>query len=108
MPVYGFGDFDELMKQLQDYMDAPDAQAKPWQTQIKPGDYVVRRGPGFWIYSEMLEDSERRPEGMARYRFTRSYSVACPDGELGDIHVSTTEPILSKEQFETAGDLGGP
>lgn len=41
---------------------------------------------------------------MKHYRFSRTYSVLCPDGELGDVHVSTLTRIPSSV-FETARTL---
>lgn len=36
----------------------------------------------------------------------RAYSLACPQGEMGDIHVSTIDEFMSKEQFESARARG--
>lgn len=79
---------------------------KPWQQELQPRDYVFRSGPEFYIFSEILPDPEPRAKGLEHYRFTRSYSVACVSGELGDIHVSTVEGLLTTEEFETAKSKG--
>lgn len=39
---------------------------------------------------------------MQGYVFGAHYSVACPLGELGDIHRSTVLAVIDKEQFENA------
>ena len=52
------------------------------------------------IYSEILDNPEPGESGSDHYRFTCSYSVACPSGELGDIHVSTIERKLSEGEFQ--------
>jgi hypothetical protein len=41
---------------------------------------------------------------MKHYRFSRTYSVLCPDGELGDVHVSTLTRVPSSI-FEAAKTL---
>lgn len=71
-------------------------------------NYVARPGPGFMIYSEILPDPdpEEREPSLENYRFTQSYSQALPEGEPGEIHVSTIEAILSRTQFEEARGRG--
>lgn len=102
MAIEGFDDLDEMFLRMRKDQERADAQVRPWQVNLEAGDYCRRIGPGFLIYHQILPDPEERPAGLENYRFTRGYSVACPDGELGDIHVSTVERRLSQEQFETA------
>ncbi len=83
-----------------------DARVQPWQAELESGDYCRRLGPGFFIYHEILPNPEPRAEGLEHYRFTRGYSVACPRGELGDIHVSTVESRVTEKEFERARSLG--
>lgn len=106
MSVFEFDDLDDLFGQMKRDQDAADNQVQSWQAATKSGDYVCRMGPGFLIYSEILEDPEPRDEGLVHYRFTRSYSIACRDGELGDIHVSTIESKLLEEDFQKAKERG--
>jgi hypothetical protein len=100
---------------------------------LKAGDFCVRVAHGFRIYSELIDpvesvlagrnlddlDDEEREEllaeremrsqpHMADYRFTRSYSLACREGELGDIHLSNVIEKLTKEEFEVARAAGWP
>jgi len=60
---------------------------------VKPGDcFMSDSGEGFLVFGEVLEGY---PEGrLQHYRFCRCYSVACPEGELGDVHVSTIRCIV--------------
>lgn len=102
MVFSAFDNLDDMFRQMRQDQDAADESVLDWQAAIRPGDYVTRPGPGFPIYSEILADPEPRDRGLEHYRFTRSYSVACPAGELGDLHVSTIEKIISKEEFATA------
>ncbi len=106
MRIHSFDDLDDLFEQLRKDQRIADEQVQPWQAAVTAGDYVARPGPGFLVYSEILEDPESREKRLEHYRFTRSYSVACPQGELGDIHVSTIEHVLSKERFERAREKG--
>ncbi len=100
MSIHSFDNLDDMFEQMRKDQEAADSGVQRWQATIKPGDYVARSGPGFLIYSEILADPEPREAGLENYRFTRSYSVFCPTGELGDIHVSTVERVLSEKQFQ--------
>ena len=100
MSIHSFDDLDDMFEQMRKDQEAADCGVSPWQAAIKPGDYVARPGPGCFVYSDILPDPEPREEGLRHYRFTRSYSVFCPKGELGDIHVSTIERTLSAEKFQ--------
>ena len=105
MAIYLFGDSDDMFEQMRRDQEAADACVKPWQATIKAGEFVVRDSDrGFAIYSEILPDPEEREPHLQHYRFTRSYSIACPNGELGDLHVSTIERKLTEEEFRAAED----
>ncbi len=106
MSIYAFDDFEDLFARMKRDQKSADAQVEPWQATIKPGDYVARPGPGFLIYSEVLKDPEPRETALQNYRFTRSYSIACPNGELGDIHVSTIERQLAELEFHKLREQG--
>lgn len=99
MEITSFDNLDDLFEQMRKDQEAADARVSPWQEEIKPGDYVARQGPVFMIYSEILEDLETRDAEVEHYRLTCSYSVACPNGELGDLHVSTIERMLTQNEF---------
>lgn len=103
--VEAFENFDEMMEVLRQRMDEADKRIHPWQALIQPGEYFVRPGPqGITIYGEVLKDPEdcHRDALTEHYRLCKAYSVACPYGELGDVHVSTIEKIISKDEFEAA------
>ncbi len=106
MSIYAFDDSEDLFAQMRRDQEAADARVEPWQATIKPGDYVARPGPEFLIYSEILKDPEPRETALQHYRFTRSYSIACPSGELGDIHISTIERKLSEDEFQVVKERG--
>lgn len=106
------------------------ARVKPEQI-LKPGDFCVRTAHGIRIYSEILDAAEhlragREPSAideeeldeikdtrsiyqedhMRFFRFTRSFSGVLPEGELGDIHLSTVGRKLTKDEFEAARKAG--
>lgn len=101
---------------------AADGNVSSEQAALKPGDYCLREAHGLTVISEILdpithllagramgdlEDEEREEvedtratyNSLVNYRFTRSYSEACPQGELGDVHVSVVTPI-TKDRFD--------
>ena len=110
------------------------ANVQPFQAALKPGDYIVRSQNGFIIYGEILDPTpalveeegldpealaEMRAEHdyevqlrnqphMAAYRFSKCFSQLCPQGELGDLHISTVTKVISKESFDEARNHGWP
>jgi hypothetical protein len=87
-------------------MQEADDKVKPWQSEIKKGDYYMQETKyGFNIYGEVLKNAYRQ-KNLRHYRFVKAYSLACSDGELGDIHLSVVSKIITKEQFEEARKNG--
>ena len=81
-------------------MQVADENIQEWQKAIKKGDcYMQETEYGFNIYGKVLKNSYRQ-KNLRNYRFVKAYSVACPEGEIGDIHVSVISRIISKEEFE--------
>lgn len=104
MHVQVFDSWDEALEEMEESMQAADSRVQPWQTIIKPGDYVVSPCEGDLAFSEVLEDYTE--ERMKHFRFVRSYSVFVPDGELGDLHISQVIGVLSQEAFAEAQSNG--
>lgn len=120
MKIKSYESLEEMMEDLAKATEEANANSKDWQNSLKPGDKVVRYESGFFIYSEILDPvAEEKAAGadedelnyvenlyksshMQGYRFAKSYSVACAEGEYGDIHISTVLSKLSNEQFEFA------
>ncbi len=67
---------------------------------VVPGCFIVRRAHGLLIFSEIEHDYAE--PNMQGFVFGAHYSVACPLGELGDVHRSTVLAFITKEQFEEA------
>ena len=107
MEFEAFDSFEDMQKRLQEQMKAADARVQPWQTEIKPTDYFLRQGGyGFPIYGNVLEQYGPDQPDLKHYRFCKCYSIACPEGELGDVHVCTIEQIISEAAFEDARQQG--
>jgi len=122
---------EDLFEKEIEARKAADEQVETEQSSLEPGDFCVRYAHGLAIYSEILDaatlslrgrrledlDEDEREEyefvrtsyqdeHMRNYRFTRSYSCVCPQGELGDIHVSTVSRCLTHEEFIAAKNNG--
>jgi len=105
MEVESFDTVEAAGEAIARAMVAADARVVHWQTQVKPGDcFMTDPGEGFPVFGEVLEGY---PEGrMQHYRFCRCFSVACPEGELGDVHVSTIVCLVSRGLFERLKEQG--
>ena len=113
-----FDDIGDFLKEEQRAQDEAALRIPPWAATIKVGDFVTRehksRSHTFRIWSEVLPMTEEDEEGNEiegsyeghAYRFTRSFSVICPDGELGDVHLSVIERIVTRDEFEAARARG--
>ena len=105
MESEGFDSLEEMMQRMQEQMKAADARVQPWQAEIKPGQYFIHGTQyGFDIYGNVLETYQE--EHMKHYRFCKCHSIACPEGELGDVHVSVIGRTLSQDQFSEAREQG--
>lgn len=94
----------ELLAMLNKQNKIHDAQAKPWQKAIKPGDFYKSIDDDLVIYGEILQP-ENAPEDLPlseNRRLVRAYSVSCPEGEMGTVHVAGITAHLTKEGFEKA------
>ncbi|NIO03998.1 MAG: hypothetical protein GTN74_05105 [Proteobacteria bacterium] len=111
-----YDSFEEMMEDLGRAMKAADARVRPTQAAIQSGQYFInfRYGPELPIFGEILNISQlgSDPEEqmyisesyaqphMKFYRPTKAYSMACPEGEIGDIHLSEINAIIDRELFE--------
>lgn len=118
-------EYDSLEEMFQAIAAAEkEASAKVTDEQraaFQVGDLFFRFAQGVAIYGEIVdptlhaEDEEEVEDlretynqvHMRNYRFTRCFSVMCPEGELGDTHLSTMHKI-SQRQFEMARGMGWP
>lgn len=112
---------EEMFAAIEAARDAANAAAKPWQLAIKTGDFVLRYEQGMFVFGEILDPTLNADEEeleytrelyaqphMVGYRFSRCFSILCPEGELGDLHVCTVICVLTRDQFEKAKEAEWP
>lgn len=102
MPVVtGFNSFDEMTEYMAERQRKAKEAISPVQAAMQAGDhYLVDSGLGFFIFGEIRE----RPQANG-FCFCMGYSVACPEGELGDVHLSSMVPI-EPDEFEAVEARG--
>ena len=115
---------EEMWADLGRAMDEADARVTEEQKRYRSGDIVLSdSGYGFPIFHELLDNEkivrenllkygdEYEDEGiytldlynephMKYYRFANNYSEVCPEGELGDFHISEGLYRIPREAFE--------
>lgn len=103
-------ELDDVFRQIAEARRAADALVLGWQRQVRPGDRCLsyNHEVELFVFHEILDplagavDEEERTylretyaePHMEHYRFTKSYSAMCPEGELGDIHVSIVSLVI--------------
>ncbi len=94
-----FDSVEEMFEAEREAREAADARVKDWQAKIKVGDcFRQETDYGFAIYGEALE--EHNSEQLKHYRLCYCFSVACPLGEKGDVHVCQITEVISREDYE--------
>ncbi len=94
-----FDSVEEMFEVERKAQEEANARVEDWQRQIKKGDCFRQSTPyGFDIYGEVLEECEA--EHLKHYRFCYCFSVACPLGEKGDVHVCQITEVISQEDYE--------
>ena len=101
-PVVSWEEGEEIMDRQM--IDAAQATLNFQCVLINSGTFAIRIAQGLLIFTEILEDYKE--VGMQWFIFGRHYSVACTQGELGDVHRSTFLAIITREMFEVARNLG--
>ncbi len=80
-----------------------DLQLQDWQRSIKPGDYFVCWYHGLTIYCEVQpypEDTGSFELDRKSYLFIRAHSQIEPHGELGLVHRTGVDMLMTSQQFE--------
>jgi hypothetical protein len=107
MEYTSFDSLDDMFSEMERQRGIADTRVQPCQAAAAPGDFYRQdTNYGFSIYGEILKDPEPRPEQLKHYRFVLAYSVACPDGEMGDVHVSQINEVISPAVFQVAKEMG--
>lgn len=99
MEFIKYDNLDDMLKALEGARLGADAVTEEWQEDFSVGDcFVQHTDMGFDVIAEIKETN---PEGrLKNYYFCDAYSVACPNGELGDIHASVISARLPRSVFE--------
>ena len=111
-----FDSFEDMQKAEERAQKSAAERTMDWQMNlVKPGSYVLRMAHGLLLFSEILDPVETAceedkeyviksyaQEHMKYYRFGKHYSVACGEGEMGDVHISTVLAVITKEYFDAA------
>ena len=121
---------EEMMEDLGKAMDAADARVTEQQKKYRPGDIVMSdSGYGFPIFHDIQDIEKMVGEGLRKYGddyeeegiylldlyrephmryycFSKSYSECCPEGELGDFHVSQGLYRIPRQVFEEVKEKG--
>jgi hypothetical protein len=103
MPVVvGLAGFNEMVEYLAERQRKAKDEITPVQAEMRVGDhYLMGTGEdGVLVFGEIRE----RPQ-LNGFCFCKAYSVCCPEGELGDAHLSAMVPI-EPEEFEGARERG--
>jgi len=80
--------------------ETADHKIQDWQRQIRKGDcFRKSTADGLEIYGEVLREYET--DCMKNFRLCRCYSLACPEGETGSVHVSTIGNLIDRRTFES-------
>jgi len=114
-------DWEEFFERVRKAEAEADGAVQPWQEALKVGDCFVRLwdpyGAGanpLAIYGHIdeLKYQEDRDlyagEEMKHHRPCTCYSQMCPEGEFGDVHISTVAGILPRPLFDFAKAHGWP
>jgi hypothetical protein len=110
-----YDSFEDMMEAEQRAREAADARVRPAQAGMKPGQYFInfRYGLELPIFGEILDitrlgvdqeeqdyiDESYAQPHMKFYRPSKCYSVVCPEGEIGDVHLSEIDAIIDQELF---------
>jgi len=116
MDITFYDSYDEMQEDLGRAMREADARVRPAQAAIRPGQHFInfRYGLELPIFGEILDiktlgvdEEEQRyidesygQPHMRFYRPSRCYSMACPEGEIGDVHLSEVDAIIDPELFD--------
>jgi hypothetical protein len=101
MTVKSFDSFDDVLDFVTKQTAAANERVKPSQLELRKGDfYAMDSGMDFAIFGQLQDDPDEQG-----YALARAYSRILPEGELGDVHISTAVP-LTPDEFEAAKASG--
>ncbi len=95
---------DDPMAVVREQTRFADAEVRPWQAKLVPGDCFFKVVNDLPIFGEVLEVYDETH--VRHFRLARCFSTACPDGELGDIHVADVREEITRREFDRAQRVG--
>lgn len=103
LPILIFGSVEDPMDWwVKNHGIHSEAEARQKFLEGKTGDALE---DGLCSYAEYMGELEsRQSPHMRNFRFVRAYSTLCPEGELGDWHISTVLCVLTPQQFKEASE----
>ncbi len=118
--IEDFNNPEDMIRCIDEARKAADSQVLEHQERVRVGDLCLSYNAEceLFVFHEVLDpltgvedDAERdylresysRPT-MANYRFTRSHSVQCTEGELGDIHVSIVSLVIPRAVWDQCAE----
>lgn len=86
-----------------------DSTVQSFQKRLQAGDCFLRYLPDMdlVIWGEVIE-GQPADATMKNYRYARCYSQICPEGEYGDVHVSSVASAIGRSQFNEGRERGWP
>ena len=118
MEIQFFDSTEEMLDAIREARQVADGRVLPWQDRIKPGDLFARvemfGAELLTIYGEIIESPYEQDREifaqphMKHYRLSKCFSVACPEGEMGEVHVASIQILIDRETFELARLAGWP
>jgi hypothetical protein len=116
---------EDMLEEVDRRRQEADATVSDWQRSLQIGDYYFLmydlEDCPLSVYGQILDPlKEADPdeleylkdlyssEHMKNYKFSRVHSPIVPDGELGDVHLSSMVFPLTESQFMEAKELGWP
>jgi len=108
-----FNSIEEMLEYLAQARQEGIEAAKGHHIQVsdlRHGDYFIRvHESGVLIFGEVLEHTSYPEDSGAikrsrcnGYVYGRCYSILCPEGELGDTHITNVQSKIPRDVFERA------
>jgi len=95
---------DDLLACVREQTRLADAEVRPWQAGLVPGDYFFMVGNDLPIFGEVLEVYDAMH--VRHFRLARCFSTVCPNGEIGDVHVADVREKITQREFDRAQRVG--
>ena len=115
MTITFYNTLEEMFEDMDKQRRIADKSVNPIQALIQPGQYYVNYQPDIdlFVFGEILDyktlgatEHEQKQINelysqthMRYFRPSKAYSTICPNGEIGDVHLSTILAVIDKKFF---------